>query len=153
MKANEAQAWRDDLLSALPEGTSLHGDAPSARFVYLPPSHLKALRPDATVVVGMRGAGKSFWWAALQQPEVRTLLAGADARNPHADLDQTGVVAGFGEALDSEASPDRDTRDLEDLGIFLSMEDGGINVPDVFRVGYGLGRRGGVKPVHSRSAE
>ncbi len=109
MKANEAQAWRDDLLSALPEGTSLHGDAPSARFVYLPPSHLKALRPDATVVVGMRGAGKSFWWAALQQPEVRTLLAGADARNPHADLDQTGVVAGFGEALDSEASPDRDT--------------------------------------------
>ena len=43
--------------------------------------------------------------------------------------------------------------DLEDLGIFLSMEDGRINVPDVFRVGYGLGRRGGVKPVHSTSAE
>ena len=31
--------------------------------------------------------------------------------------------------------------------VFLSLRDGRVNVPDVFRVGYGLGRRGGVKPV------
>ena len=37
--------------------------------------------------------------------------------------------------------------DLESLGIFLRMRDGRINIPDVFRVGYGLGRRGGVKPI------
>lgn len=37
--------------------------------------------------------------------------------------------------------------DLEHLGIFYRMHDGRVNVPDVFRVGYRLGRRGGVKPV------
>jgi hypothetical protein len=38
-------------------------------------------------------------------------------------------------------------QDLVDLGIFEIMRDGRINMPDVYRVGYGLGRRGGVKPV------
>ena len=37
--------------------------------------------------------------------------------------------------------------DLEFLGIFLRMRDERVNIPDVFRVGYGLGRRGGVKPA------
>jgi len=38
-------------------------------------------------------------------------------------------------------------RDLESLCIFLGMRDGRVNIPDVFRVGYGLGRGGGVRPV------
>ncbi|MDD5276062.1 MAG: hypothetical protein PHR16_08270 [Methylovulum sp.] len=38
-------------------------------------------------------------------------------------------------------------QDLVDLGIFEIMRDGRINMPDVYRVGYGLSRRGGVKPV------
>ena len=38
-------------------------------------------------------------------------------------------------------------QDLESLSIFLRMRDGRVNIPDVFRVGYGLGRRGGVKPL------
>ena len=37
--------------------------------------------------------------------------------------------------------------DLESLGVFRRLRDGRVDVPDVFRVGYGLGRRGGVKPV------
>ncbi len=37
--------------------------------------------------------------------------------------------------------------DLESLGVFYRMLDGRVNIPDVFRVGYGLGRKGGVKPV------
>ena len=37
--------------------------------------------------------------------------------------------------------------DLESLRVFLRLRDGRVNIPDVFRVGYGLGRRGGVKPV------
>ena len=37
--------------------------------------------------------------------------------------------------------------ELEALGIFQRMNDGRVNVPDVFRVGYRLGRKGGVKPV------
>ena len=37
--------------------------------------------------------------------------------------------------------------DLETLRVFLHMFDGRVNIPDVFRVGYGLGRRGGVRAV------
>jgi hypothetical protein len=37
--------------------------------------------------------------------------------------------------------------DLERLGMFEKMKDGRINMPDLYRVGFGLGRRGGVKPM------
>ncbi|MCX8516526.1 MAG: hypothetical protein ORN29_00340 [Rhodoferax sp.] len=35
-------------------------------------------------------------------------------------------------------------KDLERIGIFVSMKDGRVNLPDLYRVGFGLGRRGGV---------
>ena len=38
-------------------------------------------------------------------------------------------------------------QDLEALGIFRRLRDGRVDVPDVYRVGYGLGRKGGVQPV------
>jgi hypothetical protein len=38
-------------------------------------------------------------------------------------------------------------RDLEGLGVFERMSDERVNLPDVYRVGYGIGRRGGVKAV------
>jgi hypothetical protein len=34
------------------------------------------------------------------------------------------------------------------LGIFEEMRDSRINMPDLFRVGFGLGRKGGVTPLH-----
>jgi hypothetical protein len=37
--------------------------------------------------------------------------------------------------------------DLVRLGIFEVMKDGRINMPDLYRVGFGLGRKGGVKPA------
>ncbi len=37
-------------------------------------------------------------------------------------------------------------KDLERLGIFVTRKDGRIDMPDLYRVGFGLGRRGGVKP-------
>ena len=46
-----------------------------------------------------------------------------------------------------EEGPDGVRLDLEALHVFLRMHDGRVNVPDVFRIGYGLGRRGGVRPV------
>lgn len=36
--------------------------------------------------------------------------------------------------------------DLVELGLFELKSDGRINMPDLYRVGFGLGRRGGVKP-------
>jgi hypothetical protein len=38
-------------------------------------------------------------------------------------------------------------QDLERIGIFETMKDGRVNLPDLYRVGFGLGRRGGVKPM------
>ena len=36
--------------------------------------------------------------------------------------------------------------DLESLGVLQRLLDDRVNIRDVYRVGYGLGRRGGVKP-------
>jgi hypothetical protein len=46
-----------------------------------------------------------------------------------------------------DQGPDGVRRDLESLGIFLRLHDGRVHIPDVFRVGYGLGRKGGVRPI------
>ena len=43
--------------------------------------------------------------------------------------------------------PEGVRRDLEILGVFERMNDERVNLPDVYRVGYGMGRRGGVKAV------
>ncbi|MFH1136944.1 MAG: hypothetical protein V1816_12790 [Pseudomonadota bacterium] len=37
-------------------------------------------------------------------------------------------------------------RDLEGLGLIQRLRDGRIQMPDVYRVAFGLGRRGGVNP-------
>ncbi|MFM0518420.1 hypothetical protein PQR08_13390 [Caballeronia jiangsuensis] len=37
--------------------------------------------------------------------------------------------------------------DLERLGIFETMKDDRVNLPDLYRVGFGLGRRGGILPL------
>ena len=68
-----------------------------------------------------------------------------------------GVLAGLEEAMAENAvklPPRRIDRgaggvreDLESLGIFSRLSDDRVNIPDVFRVAYRLGRRGGVKPV------
>lgn len=88
-----AHALREALISALPTGTS-HGEAPALGSVYLPRSHLKALHPDALLVSGMRGAGKTFWWSALQDPAVRQLLAEGGGESPWCDAIE--VQIGFG---------------------------------------------------------
>lgn len=36
---------------------------------------------------------------------------------------------------------------LSELAFFETMKDGRVNLPDLYRVGFGLGRRGGVRPV------
>ena len=36
---------------------------------------------------------------------------------------------------------------LEQLGFCITLKDGRFNMPDLYRIGFGLGRRGGVKPL------
>lgn len=94
---------RELIKAALPGDTSLYGAAPELRHTYLPAGHAKALRPDNMLVVGIRGAGKSFWWAALQQKEHRALIG------KHVGLsDRTHISTGFGEISAPDNYPGKD---------------------------------------------
>ncbi len=80
-------------LGKLPADTS-HGERLEPQDVYLPRSHLKAVEPDVLLVTGMRGAGKTFWWSALQEGMVRQLMAQSGERTTLSE--NTDVRVGFG---------------------------------------------------------
>ncbi|WP_156350885.1 hypothetical protein [Pseudomonas sp. EGD-AK9] len=72
-------------------------------FTYVPPSHAKALDPDVSVVEGIRGAGKSFWWAQLASEEHRSAIVKAF---PEIRLESgVRVTQAFGAQLSSADSP------------------------------------------------
>ena len=95
---------REGLIAALPEETSQHGETPKAGEIYLPAPHVKALHPNNTLIQGMRGSGKSFWFLALQSSELRKLI-GAQV-----GLDATTLVTvGFGQVPGGNQFPSKDT--------------------------------------------
>ena len=104
MTPDQTTAVRD-ALAELPDGTS-HGEQPQPGNVYLPQSHLKALHPDVAVVTGMRGAGKTFWWSALQDPAVRTLIRRRRARSGLSA--NTELRTGFGVRAAPSEYPSKD---------------------------------------------
>ena len=73
-------------------------------FTYVPPSHARALDPEATLVEGIRGAGKSFWWAQLASASHRAFVQESfpEARLPKA----LKVAQGFGSGLSLSQAPD-----------------------------------------------
>ena len=91
-RALDVKAARE-ALAELPDGSG-HGDRPAPAQVYLPRSHLKALHPDILLVTGMRGAGKTFWWGALQNGAVRDLVGQQSVRSSMGE--STEVRTGFG---------------------------------------------------------
>lgn len=94
---------RNLIINALPEDTSLHGKVPELRHTYLPIAHMKALRRDSMLVVGIRGSGKSYWWAVLQQKKHRALIGEKLGIN-----ESTIISAGFGESPSPENYPGKD---------------------------------------------
>jgi len=111
---------RELIMAALPEDTSLYGKTPELRHTYLPATHVKALRPESMLVVGIRGAGKSFWWAALQQSE----HLGAIGRQ--VGLSQGSIVStGFGEKPNPDRYPGRD--------VMLSLVENGIEARRIWQ--------------------
>lgn len=111
MTTTDTPATLRGVLANLPDGSS-HGNRPEPEEVYLPPSHHRALAPNASVVVGMRGAGKTFWWSALQVASVRRMLA--TRRRPvlfpeNAALGtDTEIAIGFGVAPQPQSYPGKD---------------------------------------------
>ena len=97
---------RAALRSALPENDRISSDLREPQFTYVPPSHAKALSPDNTIVEGMRGAGKSHWWAALNTQNHRDYLAAAF---PEARIESDFTTSqGFGLGLSPSAAPSKD---------------------------------------------
>lgn len=97
----ELRTW---LANALPEETASYGDEPNPAHTYLPAAHAKALHPNNMLVEGIRGSGKSFWWSALQSPELRASIgkqAGIGSG--------TQVSIGFGQTPNPDLFPGKDT--------------------------------------------
>ena len=92
MTAIDAKTGREALAN-LPDETS-YGQSPKPEHVYLPRSHLRATDPNTLLVTGMRGAGKTFWWSALQNSAVRQLV-GQSARQSSLGA-ATEARTGFG---------------------------------------------------------
>ncbi|WP_423598826.1 hypothetical protein [Roseateles sp. MS654] len=73
-------------------------------FTYVPPTHARALDLEATLVEGMRGAGKSFWWSSLVSQQHRSFIhiGFPEARFP----DEVIVRQGFGAGSANPQYPD-----------------------------------------------
>ncbi len=96
-------AYRQAFLESLPQDSAIHGTVPKAEWVYLPIAHRKALHPNSILVQGMRGAGKSFWCAALQNAGLRRIFGHAF------DLtEDTAISVGFDENAFSTDHPTKD---------------------------------------------
>lgn len=75
-------------------------------FTYVPPSHAKALDPDVSLVEGIRGAGKSFWWAQLASERHRDAIVKAF---PEIRVGSgVKVVKAFGAQVSSVDAPSQD---------------------------------------------
>lgn len=61
-------------MDALPE-IDQTSHPPKVAYTYVPPSHARALDPESTLVEGIRGAGKSFWWLTLASQQHRDYIA------------------------------------------------------------------------------
>ncbi|AUX71981.1 hypothetical protein SM114_03825 [Erwinia pyrifoliae] len=88
----------------MPADTSYSGSAPALENLYVPPAHLKALRPECVLVVGSRGVGKSVWTAALADPQLRKVIG---SNIP--ELDSAEIHIGFSERPNNQDYPDADT--------------------------------------------
>lgn len=101
----DPEATRRAFVEALPSAAATHNRPPEPRYLYVPQHHMQALSPDHGLVVGIRGTGKSVWWAALQSDEHRKVVSDALHRPILADV--ATVDAGFGVALRPDDYPDK----------------------------------------------
>ncbi|MEI7694203.1 MAG: hypothetical protein WCI64_00950 [Chlorobium sp.] len=101
MTLSNNQMIRQAIIETLPNDR-----VPDKRSLYIPPSHLKALRLECSLVIGARGVGKTFWNAALNSTEIRKMLGELVP-----DLSRVEVWTGFGERSDLNAYPDPDVFD------------------------------------------
>lgn len=84
-----------EALAAMPADVSndaIGSAAPRLDEFYAPAAHAAALDPATTIVLGARGAGKSFWAGALGQADTR---AAAQRAYPRLELSRCSVAFGY----------------------------------------------------------
>jgi len=98
---------RQALNSALPDpDQAMAAPQQEVPFTYVPQSHVLALDPENSIVEGIRGAGKSFWWAALHSEPHRLFVAAAF---PETKIKKNIMTSqGFGSSP-SSSYPSKDT--------------------------------------------
>nr|WP_255722370.1 hypothetical protein [Ectothiorhodospira lacustris] len=109
---SDAVRTREAMLAALPVDTSPSGTCLPLSQLYVPPTHLKALRMECQLVVGTRGVGKSVWTMALGDLSLRRALGSAVP-----ELDRTAIHVGYSERPALDDYPDADT-----LAVLLSAD-------------------------------
>jgi hypothetical protein len=116
----DSLAIRDAL--ARIEDTSQESLAPPPlSTMYIPPGHAKALSLNSSVVIGLRGTGKSYWTAVLNSKAHRDQVARA-GRLP--ELSRTDVSVGF--ALDPSG------QDFPSTPVLSRLLQQGISPDDVW---------------------
>lgn len=97
---------QEALLSVLPEHDQKSTDPRPPEFTYVPASHAHALNPDNAVVEGMRGAGKTHWWAFLNSADHLDYL---ETSFPEARIGGAFQVSqGFGVGIKPTVAPTKD---------------------------------------------
>lgn len=97
-----AAEYRELIAAALASPTDADTVDPEARTLFTPDRHRQALDPDATVVRGARGVGKTVWFKALQNSSLRALAA-ADYQLER--LKSVEPLAGYGTELRPDTYP------------------------------------------------
>jgi hypothetical protein len=97
---------RDAILAARLE-TSSYGEQPALGTLFIPLSHVKALRLEVNIVIGGRGVGKTFWTAALLSPDLRSTVGSAIP-----ELDGVEIRIGFGNRESVNEFPNADSFSL-----------------------------------------
>jgi len=89
-------------LADLPSDHDASGNQrPRVEEIFTPEQHANALDPNTPVVVGARGAGKSFWAGVLAEEKTRRVAAEA---YPNLKLDRLIVIPGY-DGLDADLTP------------------------------------------------
>lgn len=129
------------------------------------PSHKTVLHYEA-IKQGVRKASEirkkeldeDFPWVGRVMQDLSSLTVPCEFSIIRAEWKKKGTLEQFKSRIVSESqamsTPPGLPRgavgikeDLMQLHMFQVLEDGRINIPDVYRIGYGLGRLGGVKAV------
>ncbi len=100
--SESGQLLRDCLRQIAPSPSHDAVNPPRPDEVYAPRSHEAALDPARILVVGDRGAGKSFWCGCLLNDDLRSTLHGV---YPKLGLDACKVELGFGGTPRSKTAP------------------------------------------------